>query len=180
MMRRPLPTTLLIALSSLVLAGCADDMSDLRAYVEKTKQRPGQRVPPIPEFEPYQSFTYLPDDLRDPFRVQASFAEPEQTTAESTTGLKPDLDRRREPLESYALDGLDMVGTLSRGGDIWALIRDPDPDAAVHQVKEGNYLGQNHGRITGVYPDKVTLVEIIPDGQGGWMERDAAIAMSQE
>lgn len=177
-MRLPRGATLLIAMTTVFLAGCADDMSDLRAYVEKTKQRPGEQVPPIPEFEPYQSFTYLPDDLRDPFKIQADLGQPEQTASESTSGLKPDPDRRKEPLESFTTDGLDMVGTLSRDDNLWALIR--DPEGAVHQVKEGNYLGQNHGRITGVYPDRVALVEIIPDGQGGWMERDAAIGMSQE
>lgn len=177
-MMRPLRTIILAALAGTVLAGCSDDMSDLRAYAEKIKQRPGEQVPPIPEFEAYQSFNYMPDELRDPFRVQASFAEPEQTGDESTSGIKPPSDHRTEPLERFALDSLDMVGTLSRENTLWALIR--DPDGAVHQVREGNYLGQNYGKITSVYPDRVALVEIIPDGQNGWMEREAAIGMSDE
>lgn len=165
-------------LAGLLLAGCSDDMSDLRAYTEKIKQRPGEQVPPIPEFEPYQSFTYVPDELRDPFRVQASFAEPEQTGDEGGNGVKPPSDHRTEPLERFPLDSLDMVGTLSRDGALWALIR--DPDGAVHQVREGNYLGQNYGKITNVSANKVALVEIIPDGQNGWMEREAAIGMGDE
>lgn len=177
-MMRPLRTIILAGLAGIVLAGCSDDMSDLRAYAEKIKQRPGEQVPPIPEFEPYQSFTYMPDELRDPFRVQASFAEPEDTGDESTSGIKPPTDHRTEPLERFPLDSLDMVGTLSRNNALWALIR--DPDGAVHQVREGNFLGQNYGKITSIHPDRVALVEIIPDGQNGWMEREAAIGMSDE
>jgi len=177
-MTRPLRTTLLSALTALVLSGCSGDMSDLRAYTEKIKQRPGEQVPPIPEFEPYRSFTYVPDALRDPFRVQASFAEPEPAEDEGGTGVKPPTDHRTEPLERFPLDSLDMVGTLSRDNTLWALIR--DPEGSVHQVTEGNYLGQNYGRITGIHPDRVALVEIIPDGQNGWMEREAAIGMSDE
>lgn len=177
-MRRPLRTAGIIACAALLAAGCSDDMSDLRAYVERIKQRPGEDVPPIPEFEPYQSFTYVPDALRDPFRPGSGFAEPEEAEGESTSELEPDTNRRKEPLESFPLDSLDMVGTLTQGAQQLALIR--DPDGTVHQVREGNHLGQNYGRITRVTDSRVTLVEIIPDGQGGWMERDAAISMSDE
>lgn len=177
-MARPLRTAGPLTLAAVLLAGCSGDMSDLRGYVERIKQRQGEEVPPIPEFEPYQSFNYAPEQLRDPFRPQAGFAEPDEPEGPSTSELKPDTDRRKEPLESFALDGLDMVGTLERDGRQWALIRDPDD--AVHQVMEGNYLGQNYGQITRVTRSKVELVELIPDGQGGWMEREAAIGMSQQ
>jgi len=178
MMRRPMRTASVLACAALLVAGCSGGMSDLRSYVKRVKQRPGEEVPPIPEFEPYQSFAYIPDELRDPFRPQAGFAQPEQAEAGAASGLKPDTDRRREPLESFPLDSLDMVGTLQRNGRQWALIR--DPDGAVHQVMEGNYLGQNYGRIIDVTGAKVQLVEIIPDGQGGWMEREAAVSMSDD
>lgn len=177
-MRRPIRTASAIACAALLTAGCADDMSDLRAYVERIKQRPGEEVPPIPEFEPYQSFTYVPDELRDPFRPGSGFAQPDETEGESTSDLEPDTDRRKEPLESFPLDSLDMVGTMTRDGRQLALIR--DPDGTVHRVTEGNHLGQNYGRITRVSDSRVAVIEIIPDGQGGWMEREAAISMSDE
>lgn len=173
-----LRTASIVACTALLVAGCSDDMSDLRAYVERIKQRPGEEVPPIPEFEPYQSFTYVPDELRDPFRPGSGFAQPEEPEGGSTSDLEPDTDRRKEPLENFPLDSLDMVGTLTRNNEQLALIR--DPDGTVHQVREGNHLGQNYGRITRVTDSRVTLVEIVPDGQGGWMERDAAISMSDE
>lgn len=178
-MRRTIRTAGIIACTSLLTVGCADDMSDLRAYVERIKERPGEEVPPIPEFDPYQSFTYVHEDLRDPFRPGSGFAEREERDGdESTSELEPDTDRRKEPLENFPLDSLDMVGTLTRDGRQLALIR--DPDGTVHQVTEGNHMGQNYGRITLVAGNRVSLIEIVPDGQGGWMEREAAIAMSDE
>ena len=91
----------------------------------------------------------------------------------------PDNTRVKEPLESFPLDALDMVGTI---GDPMnsptALIT--DPSGAVHRVKPGNYLGQNDGQITAVYEDRVELVELVSNGNGGWMERPASIALDDE
>lgn len=165
---------------ALGLAGCSQDMSDLRQFVEKTKQRPGGRIDPIPEFEPYQSFTYEASQLRDPFVPQQGFAlseEAQRAQASADSGLAPDPDRRKEPLESYPLDGLTMVGTMTRNGQRWGLVR--APDGTVHQVLPDNYMGQNNGRITAVKPSEITVVEIVPNGQGGWMERQAAIALGE-
>jgi type IV pilus assembly protein PilP len=155
-------------------------MSDLRAFVEKTKQRPGGEIEPLPEFEPYQSFTYKPSELRDPFVPQAGFAlsDDELEQQEQSAGLAPDRSRRKEPLEQYPLDSLDMVGTLSRNQQQWGLVR--APDGTIHQVRPGNHMGQNYGRITQVRADEIELVEIVPDGQGGWMERDAALGLGEE
>ena len=177
-MRRHLFTATALALACTGLAGCSEGMSDLRDYAQQVKQRPGSSIEPLPEFEPYQSFTYVPDALRDPFRPQSGFAEADEVAEDSTSDLKPDTDRRKEPLENFPLDSLDMVGTLTRNGRQWGLIR--DPEGAVHQVLAGNYLGQNYGRITSVRETRVTVTEIVPDGQGGWLERDAAISMSEE
>ena len=164
----------------LLLGGCGDDMSDLRAFVEKTKQRPGGEIEPLPEFEPYEGFTYQPARLPDPFVPQAGFAmsEEEIEQRERSSELAPDPERRKEPLEQYPLDSLDMVGTLTRNQQQWGLVR--APDGTIHQVLVGNYMGQNYGRITRVTESEIELVEIVPDGQNGWMERDAALGLSTE
>lgn len=166
---------------ALGLAGCSQDMSDLRQFVEETRERPGGRIEPIPEFEPYQGFTYEAAMLRDPFVPQEGFSLPARAQGEegqqASNGLAPDPDRRKEPLESYPLDGLTMVGTLTRNEQRWGLVR--APDGTLHQVLPDNYLGQNHGRITAVNPGEITVVEIVPDGQGGWMERQAALALGE-
>lgn len=169
----------LICAAAVILGGCAEDMSDLRQFVRETKQRPGGEIEPLPTFEPYEGFTYDAEGLRDPFRPRSDFADAEDEDAsESGSGISPDRDRRKEPLEQYPLDSLSMVGTLTRDGQRRGLVRDPDD--VVHRVVPGNYLGQNHGRIVAVEPNRIRIVEIVRDGQGGWMERDASLAMSNE
>lgn len=167
-------------LALLVLAGCSDDMSDLREYVEETKQRPGGRIEEIPEFEPYESFTYDSTELRDPFRPSEGFGmtAEEQAAKESDSGLAPDTSRPKEPLEQFPLDSLEMVGTLSRGGQEWGLVK--SPEGVIHRVQEGNYLGQNYGRITELAAERIEVLEIVPDGQGDWMEREAALSLGEE
>ena len=178
--RRLLKAVPLTALLLLGLGGCSNDMSDLKNFVDKTKQRPGGEVEPLPEFEPYESFTYKPTKLRDPFVPQAGFAlsEDEMQEQQKNAELAPDRSRRKEPLEQFPLDSLEMVGTLSRNRRQWGLVK--APDGTVHQVLPGNHMGQNYGRITTVAADRIRLVEIVPDGQGGWMERDAALGLSDE
>lgn len=159
-------------------AGCAQDMSDLQDYVEKTKQRPGGKIEPIPEFEPYEAFAYDSARLRNPFEPDEEFAEAdeEEQRAESDNDLAPDPDRPKEPLEEFPLDSLKMVGTLTRDGQQRGLVR--DPDGTVHRVLPDNYMGQNHGRIVSVENDRIRLLEIVPDGQDGWRERDASLGLS--
>ena len=167
-------------LALLVLAGCSDDMSDLREYVEETKQRPGGQIEEIPEFEPYESFTYDPSELRDPFRPSDGFGmtAEEQAAKESDSGLAPDTSRPKEPLEQFPLDSLEMVGTLGQGDQEWGLVK--SPEGVIHRVQEGNYLGQNYGRITELSAERIEVLEIVPDGQGDWMEREAALSLGEE
>lgn len=170
----------LVLLALLLLAGCSDDMSDLREFVKETKQRPGGQIEEIPEFEPYESFTYDSTGLRDPFRPSEGFgmSAEELAAEESKSGLAPDTSRPKEPLEQFPLDSLEMVGTLSQGGQEWGLVK--SPEGVIHRVQEGNYLGQNYGRITKVAAERIEVLEIVPDGQGDWMEREAALSLGEE
>jgi type IV pilus assembly protein PilP len=161
----------------LSLSACNQGMSDLRLFVEQTKAKPPGRVEPIPPFIPYQSFEYATQNLRDPFKV-VDFRRPEtteETVSEHATGPRPDMDRVREPLEDFPLDTLRFKGTVTKDGVKWGLIF--APDSTVHRVIEGNYLGQNHGRIIGLSDVEIQLTEIVPDGLGNYIERSAAIAL---
>ncbi|WP_006786905.1 pilus assembly protein PilP [Thiorhodospira sibirica] len=171
-------STLLAVLLILGLSGCAGDMSDLERYAREVKARPGGRIEPVPELKPYQSFVY-PGHERNPFDagIFATRVIEDDPTAPAVAGIRPDQYRTREFLESFPLDTLRMVGTLTRDEDFYVLIR--TPDRSIQRVSLGNYMGQNHGRITGISQTGVELMEIVPDGHGGYMERETTIALSE-
>jgi len=160
-----------------LLACSSDPTADLEEYVANVKSQQTSRIDPLPEFKPYESFAYQAADLRDPF-TEPAFSHPQAAIPrESTNGIKPDFDRPTEPLEEFPLDSLRMVGTLEQNDENWALIN--DTDGTIHRVQPGNYAGQNHGKITRVTEFEVELTEIVPDGIGGWVERQASIAISE-
>jgi type IV pilus assembly protein PilP len=166
------------SLSGMLLACSSDPTSELEEYVRVTKSQQKSSIEPLPEFKPYESFAYQAVDLRDPFTAPTfSHAQPSTQMGSSNNGIKPDFERPAEPLEEFPLDSLRMVGTLEQHENHWALIN--DTDGTIHRVQPGNYAGQNHGKITRITEYEVELTEIVPDGIGGWMERQASIAISE-
>jgi type IV pilus assembly protein PilP len=173
-------TTSLIAASLLVgsLSACSgNNTEDLRTYVDDVRANQHPRIDPLPEFTPYETHLYQAANDRDPFTPPVYSAPRSQQASASGNGISPDFDRAREPLESEPLDSLRMVGTLEKSGNSWALVR--MSDTTIHRVKSGNYLGQNHGKIVHVTESEIELTEIVPDGLGGWMERQASLALSE-
>ena len=165
------------------LAGCGGgSMADLRSYVAEVKTRKGSRIEELPPIEPYVVYTYPCDgaiqcvDPFEPFYLEPP-KPPEAEGQVASSGISPDFDRNREELESYPLDGLRMMGTLAKDEQFWGIVR--DPDAIIHRVQVGNYIGQNHGKITNITEDRIELLEIVPDGRGGWEERNAEIALAE-
>jgi type IV pilus assembly protein PilP len=156
---------------SLAIAGCSSDMDELQQKINDAKSKPGERIEPLPEIRPYEAFVYNPGPLRSPF-IQSA---PTQNDAGS--GLRPDSKRPREFLEQFSLDTLRMVGTLKLNGKNYGLVQ--GKDGLVHRVLPGNYLGQNDGHITAINDSKISLVEIVPDGLGGYLERPASLALSE-
>lgn len=155
-------------LAAFSLAGCGDGLRDLREKIEQAKQRPGGRIEPLPEVVPYESYAYSMADRRSPFL--------QSLAGEEGAGPRPDVNRPREYLEQFPLDTLKMVGTLALGGSKYGLVQ--TRDGLIHRVVPGNHLGQNDGRITAVSEARIALVEIVPDGLGGYLERPAALALS--
>jgi type IV pilus assembly protein PilP len=160
------------------LSGCGEGLGDLQTYVEQIRAKPPGRIEPIPEFQPYQKFEYSSTDLRDPFKM-VDFRRPEiseEDLAELSSGLRPDKDRVKEPLEDFPLDTLRLKGTIDdKDGIKWALIF--APDNTIHRIIEGNYLGQNHGRVISVSDQTIELTEIVPDGLGNYIERSSAVTL---
>lgn len=162
----------------LALTACGgDNTEDLRGYVDSVKARQQSRIDPLPEFTPYETHLYQAINDRDPFTPPV-YSAPRSAVAQGNgSGITPDFNRPREPLESEPLDSLRMVGTLERDGNSWALVR--MSDSTIHRVKPGNYVGQNYGKIIVITESEVEVTEIVPDGLGGWMERQAALALSE-
>jgi type IV pilus assembly protein PilP len=159
----------LVLLAAGTLAGCSSADSDLARFIAETKKEPGGRVEPLPEVKPYETFTYSATALRSPFMPGPAGG--------ASQGVRPDSKRNREYLEQYSLDTLKMVGTLRLGGASFGLVQ--TKDGLVHRVLPGNHIGQSDGRITDITPAKISLIEIVPDGLGGYMERPAALALNE-
>ena len=170
----------LAALAALALAGCAGDMADLESFVRDTKQTVKGSVAPLPQFEPYKNFVYDQADLRDPFLAQQDLQieSDEPDLVAQPNGLSPDRTRRKEPLEAFPLDTLKMVGILEQDQNIWGLVR--APDGTIHRVLAGNHIGQNYGEITRINEERISIYEIVPDGLGGWLEREASLILGEE
>ena len=165
-----------MVLVTLMLAACSDSMDDLQKYIESVKARPAEPIPPIPPVKTYAPYVYEGMTGRDPFR-QSITEGADDTRGSKGTGPRPDFDRPREYLERYELDTLSMVGTFSKGKDYWALVR--DPEGVIHRVPVGNYMGKNHGKVVKITSTEIDLSELISDGAGGWLVREASIALGE-
>lgn len=168
--------TAIALLAITTLAGCDQQFADLEQYVKERRQAHAGYVEPLPEYELYKSFTYASTDLRDPFGMPE--LDPGSPVAMGNNKNKPDLNRRREALEMYPLDSLQMVGELGRGGQSWGLIK--DSEGVVHRVNAGNFAGQNFGRIIAVSESNIEIEETIQDGMGNWITREAQLTLGEE
>ena len=173
---QPIKIFPLIALASLLSACGGGSMEDLEQFISETKQAHHGAIEPIPIFPEFQTFAYAADDSRDPFAPQTELTD--SLALENYSGPRPEPTRQREPLESYPVDALEMVGLLQQRKQTWGLVR--DPDGAIHRVQPGNYAGKNHGKIIQVSETNIQIVELVPDGLSGWINRDAQLAMAED
>lgn len=167
-----LPSAAAAIVACLALAGCSRGAEDLQARIDEIKTMRGAPLEPLPVMKTFEVFEYKSENLRDPFGVAV-----EQALAQPV-GPRPDMNRPRESLEAFPLDSLEMVGTLGLTSDVTGLVK--DPDGVIHRVRPDNYIGQSFGRIISIYEDRIELVELIPNGVGGWIERPASIALGEQ
>jgi len=166
-----LPRILALLVLAVGTTACSRDMSDLERYITEVNTRPGGRIEPLPVIRPYQSFAYEAYELRSPFLPET----PLGPASTPDRGIRPDRGRSREFLEQFPLDTLAMVGTLTFEGAYYALVQ--TPDTLVHRVQIGNFVGQNDGRIISIDEQEIQVNEIVADGIGGYIERDATIGL---
>lgn len=171
---RPL---MVVVATATVLAGCATDNSDLETWMTETRQNSRVAVAKIPEPKRFVPFRYEASLDLDPFsnaKLQVALA---RFTERNKGGIKPDLERRREPLESYPLDTIRMVGHLQRASQgAVALL---EVEKVVFQARSGQYIGQNFGRITKISETEVGIKEMVQDAAGDWVEREASLQLQE-
>lgn len=175
MTKRLIISSSLVALAS-TLAACSSDQEELRAWMEQTRQNTQPIREVIAEPKQFEPFRYEDIALIDPFSLNKLQAAYERLVQRSKSGLSPDMNRRRDPLESYPLEQIQMVGHLSDGRQNFALLQVQN---LIYQAKVGNYAGQNFGRITGVSDNQVKLKELVQDAAGEWVERDSALQLQE-
>ena len=174
--------TLLASVITGLLTACnSGTHQDLVGFVDKTKKQAlrSTSIESLPDIKPYETYLYKTGDKRDPFTPTLVIDDATETA--TGDGIHPDPNRRKEALEGYPLDSLRMVGTLQRDEQLWAIVQViNNPDSGIHRVVTGNYVGQNHGQIVRISEEQIELVEIIPNGLGGWRESETTIALSEE
>ncbi|ANG65062.1 pilus assembly protein PilP [Marinobacterium aestuarii] len=162
-------------------SGCiwVEDTGDLRSYVQQTQAKPPGKIKPLPEFKSYEAFIYQGASLRDPFQPLIELVV-EDDDLGPVSDLKPDTERAKTYLESFPVDGLNMVGTITslNGGNLWALLKDPKGE--IHRVSNGDFIGLDYGQVQEVSELGLELVEIIENGRGGWMKRPRVIALPEK
>lgn len=162
-----------VTLSSLAACGGGGDFSDLQAKMAEIKARPRGRIEPPPEFAPIASVSYSVHQMRGPFTPPIDDSGLDIPQGRQ---VEPDFTRPREYLERFTLDSLQMVGSISRpGSPLEVLVK--DPTGTVNRVRVGNHLGKNFGRVVEVSETSFGVLEIVPDGQDGWVERSRTIKL---
>ena len=154
-----------------LLAGCASDFDELKEWVKQTEKNAPRKIETLPEVKQFEPFAYEGFDLPDPFKPR------KLAVNQNSKGIKPNFDRRKEPLESFPLEALKMVGSLTQNGVVYGLVR---ADKTVYRVKAGNHMGQNFGKIIEVTEAQIKLKEIVQDTAGDWSERQSDLPLLEE
>jgi type IV pilus assembly protein PilP len=172
--RRRWTPWVLISLAS-ALAGCGGggDHADLRSFMDEVQKRPPGRIEPLPPFEQVPPFAYQASNMRSPFEPPVQVKRVDR--GQGGPQVKPDLNRARQYLEQYPVASLTMVGTLAQGARVYGLVQ--DADGGVHRVQRGDFMGTDHGRIQDIAETAIELIEIVPDGTGGWVERARTVSL---
>ncbi len=170
---------ILIVFVALFLSACESGSDqDLRQWVDEEKAKQATGIEPLPEIRPYEAFIYSAEHLRSPFQSARPEAIGELGSLENCVSkVRPDPNRVREELEDYALQSLQMVGSMSQDGASWALIK--QNSGSIHRVQVGNHLGLNNGQIVNISEQNLQLMEIVPNGQGCWEARPMTLEVDQ-
>jgi type IV pilus assembly protein PilP len=164
------------AAAALLLAACSANQEELRGWMDQQRREAKPSVTPLEAPKKFEAQVYGSVAAVDPFSTQKLSVAIKQEARQPNSLLAAELNRRKEPLEAYPLDSMSMVGSVARGAQPFALLR---VDNLLYQVKVGDYLGQNYGRVTRIAESEVTLREIVQDAAGEWIERPASLQLQE-
>jgi type IV pilus assembly protein PilP len=167
---------LVLAALPLLLVACGADTEELQKWMEQQRREAKPNVAPLQPPKQFDPQPYSGLQGVEPFSPQKLTVALKQEARQPSSLLSAELNRRKEALEAYPLDSMNMVGSVTREGKPFALLR---VDNLLYQVKVGDYLGQNYGRITRIGETDVALREIVQDATGEWIERPASLQLQE-
>ena len=166
-----------LTLTGALLAGCTSGSDELQQWMEEQRQQTRPTVKPLTPPKSFQPQPYEAQAVVDPFSTQKLTVALRREAAQPSSLLAAEMKRRREPLEAFPLDSMAMVGSVSREGRPYALLR---VDNLLYQARVGDYMGQNFGRITKISETEITLREVVQDAAGEWIERTSTLQLQEQ
>jgi type IV pilus assembly protein PilP len=165
------------ALCAALLAGCMAEQEELQQWMDQQKREVKPSVEPLSAPKKFDPQPYLALTGVDPFSAQKLTVALKQEARQPNSALAAEINRRKEPLEAYPLDSMAMVGSVVKQGRQHALLK---VDSLLYQVKVGDYLGQNYGKITRITETDIALREIVQDAAGEWVERTGSLQLQEK
>ncbi len=178
MTRRPMhrPVASLTLVCTLALAGCGAELDELQAWMDQQRREAKPNVEPIAAPKQFDPQPYAQAEGVEPFSAQKLSVALRQEVRQPNSLLASEMNRRKEPLEAYPLDSMAMVGSMLKKGQTFALLK---VDNLLYQVKAGDYLGQNYGKVTKISETDIALREIVQDAAGEWIERTSNLQLQE-
>jgi type IV pilus assembly protein PilP len=177
MTRRLTRSCLAAAMLAAGLAGCGTEQDELTQWMEQQRREVKPSVPPLSPPKKFNPEPYSALSGVEPFSNQKLAVALKQEARQPSSLLSAELNRRKEPLEAYPLDSMGMVGSVDKNGRRHALLR---VDNLLYQVKVGDHLGQNYGKITKIGETEIALREIVQDAAGEWVERSSTLQLQEK
>jgi len=165
-----------IGLAGALLAGCGAEQEELTQWMQQQQREVKPNVAPLQPPKKFDPAPYVMAQNVEPFSNQKLTVALKQEARQPNSLLAAELNRRKEPLEAFPLDSMSMVGSVNKQGRPFALLR---VDNLLYQVKVGDYIGQNYGRITKISETEISLREIVQDAAGEWIERPATLQLQE-
>jgi type IV pilus assembly protein PilP len=162
---------------SVMLTGCSGAQDELQLWIDQQRREVKPNVPPLSAPKKFIPQPYVTGSAVEPFSSQKLTVAIKQEARQSNSLLAAEINRRKEPLEAYPIDSMRMVGSVTKLGRPYALLK---VDSLLYQVKQGDYLGQNYGKIIKITETDISFREIVQDAAGEWIERTSSLQLQEK